>query len=467
MRTRSNGAKRRPQLLSLPTDLLPSIGAFTSDVDAALLAISSKRARSTLTHAVWSAILRSNHGGLRIAAGDDGLRVARHLWAVRGHSSDPVSPDPTIDGFFALSTNCAPAPYAAQSYWTDGLFRRETWRMYSTKQTGGAPVLAVAAFLAIGDFNEEPLGERSFLLDHTETNANSPHRLDLQRHSTTSASLAAVFLDIWGSMGDGEAEEYHESEHIPMILERCAAIRRRCEAAGVDQEDLEQRSGLDATVFEDRGDGITADPRVEGIIGQFPASTPMAIATGVVVRRPMECTCPGRAGIIFGLRRLPRVFDINADSHMQRLVTAAAPLVRTLVVDGRPVDLTRDAEDDLGRRLGGTRPVRLPVYDWSDESNGDRLGVCYQLLGGDEDADVFPLAVFCFSAPAQPTLENYRTDLHAKLRAPAALQGLALAVVDVENFVDGPQQNPSVTANDPNVDMEFVGIQGYVYYQGQ
>ena len=50
------------------------------------------------------------------------------------------------------------------------------------------------------------------------------------------------------------------------------------------------------------------------------------------------------------------------------------------------------------------------------------------------------------------------------MQAPAALQGLALAVVDVENFVDGPQQNPSVTANDPNVDMEYVGIQGYVYY---
>ena len=462
---RSNAAKRRPQLLSLPTDLLPSLGAFTSDVDAALLAISSKRARSTLTHAVWSAILRSNHGGLRIAAGHDGLRAARHLWDVRSHEADrSVSTDPELDGFFALATNCAPAPYAAQSYWADGLFRRETWRMYSTKQTGGAPVLAVAAFLAIGDFNEEPLGERSFLLDHTETNASGSHRLDLNRHSTTSASLAAVFLDIWGSMGVDEAEGYHDNEETRMILERCAVIRRRCEAAGVDQEDLEQRSGLDATVFEDRGDGITADPRVEGIIGQFPASTPVAIATGVVVRRPMRCTCPGRAGIIFGLRRHPRVFDINADSHMQRLVTAAAPLVRTLVVDGRPADLTRDAKDDLGRRLGGTRPVRLPVYDYSDEPNGDELGVCYQLLGGDEDADVFPLAVFCFSAPEQPTLDNYRTDLHAKLRAPAALQGLALAVVDVENLVEGPQHNPSVTANDPNVDMEYVGIQGYVYY---
>jgi len=333
--------------------------------------------------------------------------------------------------------------------------------MYSTKQTG-APVLAVAAFLAIGDFNEEPLSVRSFLLDHTETNASGSHRLDLNRHSTTSASLAAVFLDIWGSMGVDEAEGYHDNEETRMILERCAVIRRRCEAAGVDQE---QRSGLDATVFEDRGDGITADPRVEGIIGHFPASTPMAIATAVLVRRPMECTCPGRAGIIFGLRRLPRVADVDADSHMQRIVTAAAPAVRALVNgDGRAADLTRDAKDDLGRRLGGTRPVRLPVYDYSDESNSDGLGVCYQLLGGDEDADVFPLAVFCFSAPEQPTLDNYRTDLHAKLRAPAALQGLALAVVDVENFVDGPQQNPSVTANDPNVDMEFVGIQGYVYF---
>ena len=158
MRTRSVTAKLRPQLLSLPTDLLPSIGAFTSDADAARLALSSKRARSTLTHAVWSAILRSNHGGLRIAAGDDGLRAARQLCNVRSHEADPsVSTDPELDGFFALATNCAPAPYAAQSYWADGLFRREAWRMYCTKETGGAPVVAVAAFLAIGDSSEEPI----------------------------------------------------------------------------------------------------------------------------------------------------------------------------------------------------------------------------------------------------------------------------------------------------------------------
>jgi len=334
--------------------------------------------------------------------------------------------------------------------------------MYCTKETGGAPVVAVAAFLAIGDSSEEPIYERSFLLENTETGPGTA-RLQMQEGYTRSnLSLATVFMDMWGD----SVFDYGDEDWATKMRENCAKIRRRFEAAGVG-ENGEERSGLDATVFEDRGDGITADPRVEGIIGQFPASTPVAIATGVVVRRAMECTCPGRAGIIFGLRRLPRVADVDADSHMQRLVTAAAPAVRALVVDGRPADLTHDAKDDLGRRLGGTRPVRLPVYDYSDESNGDELGVCYQLLGGDEDADVFPLAVFCFSAPAQPTLENYRTDLHAKLRAPAALQGLALAVVDVENFVDGPQQNPSVTANDPNVDMEFVGIQGYVYYQGQ
>ena len=107
---------------------------------------------------MWSAILRSNHGGLRIAAGDDGLRAARQLCNVRSHEADPsVSTDPELDGFFALATNCAPAPYAAQSYWADGLFRREAWRMYCTKETGGAPVVAVAAFLAIGDSSEEPI----------------------------------------------------------------------------------------------------------------------------------------------------------------------------------------------------------------------------------------------------------------------------------------------------------------------
>ena len=106
--------------------------------------------------------------------------------------------------------------------------------------------------------------------------------------------------------------------------------------------------------------------------------------------------------------------------------------------------------------------MRLPVYDYSDESNGDELGVCYQLLGGDEDADVFPLAVFCFSG--RPTPHDYRTDLYAKLQAPAALRGLAMAVVDIENMTLGPQINPLASDNDPNVDMEFVGIQGYVYF---
>ena len=89
------------------------------------------------------------------------------------------------------------------------------------------------------------------------------------------------------------------------------------------------------------------------VVSRVEAAQAVAIATAVLVRRPMECTCPGRAGIIFGLRRLPRVADVDADSHMQRLVTAAAPAVRALVNGDRAADLEAVAlivEQRTGRR---------------------------------------------------------------------------------------------------------------------
>ena len=79
-------------------------------------------------------------------------------------------------------------------------------------------------------------------------------------------------------------------------------------------------------------------------------------------------------------------------------------------------------------------------------------GVCYQLVGGDRDAEVFPLAVFCYAYRGNWDLRNMDAT-YAILAVPVAIQGMVVAVVEVDNPIPG----------EPNVDLEYVGIEGYAY----
>ena len=122
MRTRSDAARQR-SLLKLPDDCIRHVAHFISDVDAARLALTSRRVMRSMTPTVWAQILKANHGGLKIAAAEtDGLRVAARLAAARADEGP-------VDGFFALATNCGAAPYGQQVFWADALFRREPGRI--------------------------------------------------------------------------------------------------------------------------------------------------------------------------------------------------------------------------------------------------------------------------------------------------------------------------------------------------
>ena len=92
MRTRSDAARQR-SLLKLPEDCLRNVALFIDcDVDAARLALTSKRVMRSMTPMVWAQILKASHGGLKIAAADldDGLRVAARLAAARANGGHTV-----------------------------------------------------------------------------------------------------------------------------------------------------------------------------------------------------------------------------------------------------------------------------------------------------------------------------------------------------------------------------------------
>ena len=75
-------------------------------------------------------------------------------------------------------------------------------------------------------------------------------------------------------------------------------------------------------------------------------------------------------------------------------------------------------------------------------------GCAFQFLGSDEE--IFPLAFGGFRLD----IDDDVTDLRAAFRTPVAIQGIIVAILEVENRM--PDW-------DVNVDMEYVGVEGYTY----
>ena len=432
MRTRTDAARQR-SLLKLPEDCLRNVALFIDcDVDAARLALTSRRVMRSMTPTVWAQILKASHGGLKIAAAEtDGLRCAARLAAARADEGP-------VDGFFALATNCGAAPYGQQQYWADALFRREPWRIYCSRSNpDDEPVLCAAAFLAAGDDEEGP--DRRYMLDRLE----EEDRAWLQEtYRDGTASLASVFFaqgEYLAESGDYECREYNRER----TLRICRELELRFEDFGQDDEEdtVLNRRGLSSTVYEARGDdGIEVDPRVETLAARAHPAT--AIATGITIRRAQNFTCPARCGIIYGFRRPPRVSDIS-DGRLKDLAAAAAPAIRGLIEAGTG-DFFPGLNLDV---LKGCFADTIPVY-----LQNQGVSACYQIVGGDENAEVFPLAVFCFESRGSWDLRNM-PDMRATLAVPVAIQGLAVAVVETDDHSHG----------EANVDLEYVGIEGYAY----
>ena len=430
MRTRSDAARQR-SLLKLPEDCLRNVALFIDcDVDAARLALTSRRVMRSMTPTVWAQILKASHGGLKIAAAEtDGLRVAARLAAARADEGP-------VNDFFALATNCGAASYGQQTFWADALFRREPWRIYCSRSNpDGEPVLCAAAFLVIDDDNWPDI---RWMLDRLEADNH-----ELQRYTDGLDSLESVFLDCYSY--------YTRTDWRPgSVQARTSRICQELHRRFLEGEDR-FRKGLFRTNYEARGDdGVEVDPRIEALAARAHPAT--AIATRITIRRARNFMCPARCGIIYGFRRPPRVSDIS-DGRLKDLSAAAAPAIHMLTPDDpgwsdddASSDQIRLALSDLESCFGGASPVLLH----SNLHPGD--GVCYQLVGGDRDAEVFPLAVFCYAYRGNWDLGNMDAS-HAILAVPVAIQGLAVAVVETDDHSHG----------EANVDLEYVGIEGYAY----
>jgi hypothetical protein len=296
-------------------------------------------------------------------------------------------------------------------------------------------VVCAAAFLAGGDDEEGP--DRRWILDRLEED----DRTWLQgRYRDGTASLVSVFLNVAEYLARVYSSQSRESDR-----ERTLGIWRefqlRVEDFGQDDEEdtILNRRGLSATVYEARGDdGVQVDPRVEALAARAHPAT--AIATGITIRRAMNFTCPARCGIIYGFRRQPRVSDIS-DGRLKDLAAAAAPGLIAFM----EAETDGHEDQDLELPFVNTLAVWLQTETDSDSA-------CYQLISlpRSDEEEVFPLAVFGFRSVwglgSMP-------DMRATLAVPVAIQGMVVAVVQTDDHSGG----------EANVDLEYVGIEGYAY----
>lgn len=427
--TRSMLARAAPKPHRLPSDILTRIAAYTRDDDLARLALSAKSALTALDNQqIWAASLRTNHGGLRIRAEPDGLRAAARLAQARAQKGP-------VYGCHALASDAGSShftslgqPRAVDSYWVDAMFQPEPWRVhYSTM--GSERILCAATFLTGGVYDLD----RQWMIDALRERVDA---FDLQRdYSQWSRvcpdTLAAIFYREFGGDGGGVSPIDDEVERINR---KCAELEGR-----FDSGESQVRSGLAATVFAERG-GVTFDTRIEALCGGARQAT--VVATSLVVRGPSGyASRPGRIFLLFGCRRPPRVSDV-ADGRLKQLSIDATPWCRALVNSSpyAPYGLLARHRSMLALGCTGARSLHR---------RSDKQTPAYQLFGSDED--IFPMAVCGFWRRLDPDDMNIR----AKLRRPKAIQGIIVAILEVENT------DPE--GGEVNVDMEYAGVEGYTY----
>ena len=411
-RTRSSIARAAPKPHKLPTDILTRVAAFACDDEFARLALSAKSALAALDNRqIWAATLRTNHGGLRIdTSRESGLLAAKCLSEARKNRGP-------VYGCHALASDVT--SYGGGPVWVDGMFQPEPWRVYYSAM-GNERVLCAATFLTGGTYDPDRQWMIDVLLEFVDDR-------DLQRDYSQWTGICpdtveAVFYREFGPIDSRER-----------INGKCADIEERFRAG-----QAHERTGLDATAFVERDDGVTVDARVEVLCGGARQAT--VVATALVVRRPTEyASRPGRLILLFGCRRPPRVTDVS-DGRLKRLASDATAWCRTLVENPPRKWVAAHA----GMAALGCTAAR------SLETNRHKgYAAAFQLFGSD-DEEIFPLALCGFQRDIDPDV----TDLRAELYRPVAIQGILVAILEVDN------QDPE---RGVNVDMEYVGVEGYTY----
>ena len=370
-------------LIALPPDALARVCAYLETRPARRLHAAAKVAARALGSEAWAAVIKTNHGGLKLRPKElDGAkahaalqklhrraRSARMRSDVRRHTNPGAGWG--LPGFHGLATDGG-VDEGDATYWCDALFRPEPWLVYSSAVTA-RPVLCAAAYLVVGPgdatINDDDAQDRAWMVERMEKagllfdDAGLDH-LDSEPPDV----VAQTFAEVTRVMDDqGWLHELVRDVHEDRRAAVMARVRRK-------RDEIQSRpparrpkpfAGCELRTCD--GGNLLVNDHVRQRCS--PALTPCAIATAVVIRRPTNYSCPCAVGVVFACRRHPSTNDISQNSRLARVCRASDAAASILMAQTE--ETTRV---ELPRNLGGGRGR---VVQWDPSAAG---GNSYRVL---------------------------------------------------------------------------------------
>ena len=495
-------------LIALPPDALARVCAYLETRAARRLHAAAKAAARALGSEAWAAVIKTNHGGLKLRpkeATTNALqtlhrraRSAKMRSDVRRHANP--SGGWGLPGFHGLATDGG-VDEGDPQYWCDALFRPEPWLVYSSAVTA-RPVLCAAAYLVKGpgdaSVEDADAADRAWMVERLEKAGllfDDPFdHLDAEPPDV----VARTFAEVTRVMDDqGWLHELVRDVPVSRRAAAMARVRRKRDEIRNRPEALRPKPFAGCELRTCDGGNLLVNDHVRRRCSA--ETTPCAIATAVVVRRPTNYSCPCAVGVVFACRRHPATNDIAQSSRLARVCRASdaaasilmaqteettrVELPRSLgggrgrvvqwdpsaaggnsyrvLVDGRSVPvLVRRSE---AKRITGGDPFDLPGFGVATLSYENAEGRVWDVRAGAawENEDVYPIAAWAFKA--RPEDERRITGEHGQLRAPlkrpVALRGLVVGLLQAEDRMrEFRDAHP-----EPNLDLQFVGVEGYAY----
>lgn len=503
-------------LIALPPDALARVCGYLETQGARRLAASAKISERALGSEAWAAVIKTNHGGLKLRPKDlDGdkapavvqklhrrARQAKMASRLRSHNSGWGLP-----GFHGLATDGG-VDEGDSNYWCDALFRPEPWLVFSSAVTA-RPVLCAAAYLVTAfdsdaDIRDTDAADRAWMVERMEKAGLLFDDAGLDRLDSEPPDVVAqTFAEVTRVMDDQGwlhelVRDVHESRRAA-VMERIRAKRDEIQ----DRPPARRPKPFAACKFS-KGDGsnLLVNEHVQetltcrGNDETGARNVPCAIATAIVICRPMAYSCPCSVGILFAVKRHPSVMDVALDSCASRTCRSSDDVANLLMaqteettrvelpeslgggcgrvvqwdpavvggnsyrvlVDGRSVPTLCRREE--ATRLTGGDPFELPGFGVATLSYENAEGKVFDVASA-WTGDVVPVAAFAFKDRGEDErrVTGETGQLRSLLKRSVAVRGLIVGLLQAEDRMrEHRDAHP-----EPNLDMQFVGVEGYAY----
>ncbi|KAL1521387.1 hypothetical protein AB1Y20_021053 [Prymnesium parvum] len=330
------------------------------------------------------------------------------------------------------------------SFWVRKAFEPTDWEVYCSEEKMTNIVLAAAMLPPSAVHVDVEQERRAFLIDHLDFAARQVWGLDdggtMDLRALHTETLEQALLSTW-MLDDGveillfdvhpDHREEHEERLRSMVQEIQSPTRNQLTVLSLP---VVTNTGERRLLLLDAKVAPTAKElsrcNAEELLAAVMPPASLVVATSVIIRRAMSCSCPVQSGVVFGSRKPLTCGDLWGET---------AAVFKDVTTLEQVLELQCAATAAVERRGNGCF-VEIPRKpSWELE-------------------DVFPILWFRFDEiPMGSFGSTEMGSLQCNLRQRRSLRYLMVLLIDSENRMQAMGDDHS----DTNIDIEFCGVHGW------